>query len=91
MLKFSRGRPPGPPVMGGIVWAGLSLANPSKCGIKMMKYASQEQARAFSQMLGNDFIALLNVKIFSGEAPRTSRCGRDSLGWVESLKPFKMW
>ena len=76
--------------MGGIVWGGLSLSNPSKCGIKIMKYALPEEACAFSQILGNHLKALLNVKIFPGEAPRTSHYGRDSLGWVESLKPFKM-
>ena len=69
MLKFSRGRPPGPSVVSGIVWGGLSLSNPSKCGVKLMKYPLPEEACAFSQMLGNHFKALLNVKIFPGEDP----------------------
>ena len=58
MLKFSRGRPPEPPVLSEIVWGELSLSNPSQCGIKLMKYASSEEAFAFSQMPGNHFKAL---------------------------------
>ena len=56
-----------------------------------MKYASPEEACTFYQMLGYHFKALLNVEIFPGEAPRTSRREQDSLGWVEPLKPFKIW
>ena len=56
-----------------------------------MKYALPEEACAFYQMLGYHFKALLNFQIFTWKTPRTPRRERDSLGWVESLKPFKMW
>ena len=38
-----------------------------------MKYASSEEAFAFSQMPGNHLKALLNFKIFPREAPQIPR------------------